>query len=446
MKKKIGNILFCILFCALCLVPFLGMLLFGPSQAGSNEVLSKKPSLLEKSGGVNRDYLSELSAWFGDHFALRQGMITANAAMTAAVFQESAADNVILGRNGWLYYGDTLADFEGAAPMTERQLWCAAHTLALMQEYAASKGCAFLFTVAPNKNTLYPDAMPDRYEASAAASNLDRLTAVLAEEGVSYCDLLSVLAREETPVYYKTDSHWTGYGSALAHDALLAALGRETHLAEEDFRMTPHLGDLYEMLYPAGRKTEDGLTLRRDRTFSYVGTVRGPDDLTIQTTAEDRTGSLLMFRDSFGNTLHADLAEDFGAALFSRSMPYDLTLLDQTQADTLMVEIVERNLVNLAEKPPVMPGLVRELEIPVETVPAQVQVESAESLIAGCVHYSATLEADQIDPNSPVWLVLDGTVYEAVPTASGFSLHGPAAEQISVLVRSGGRLVLLEEP
>lgn len=446
MKKKIGTILFCILFSVLCLVPFLGMLLFGPSQAGSNEILSKKPSLMEKGGGLNWDYCSEISAWFGDHFALRQEMITANAAMTAAVFQESAADDVILGKDGWLYYGDTLADFEGTAPMTERQLWCAAHTLSLIQEYAEARGCAFLFTVAPNKNTLYPDAMPGRYEASAAASNLDRLTAVLAEEGVSYCDLPAVLSREETPVYYKTDSHWNGYGSALAHDALLAALGRETHLAEEDFQMTPHLGDLYEMLYPAGWKTEDGLALRRDRTFSYVGTVRGPDDLTIRTTAENGTGSLLMFRDSFGNTLHADLAEDFGAALFSRSMPYDLTLLDQTQADTLIIEIVERNLIQLAEKPPVLPGLVREMELPAETVPAQVRVETAESPVEGCVHYSGTLDPAQLDPNSPVWLVLDGTVYEAVPTASGFSLYGPAASSVSVLAYSGGRLVLLEEP
>lgn len=445
MKKKIGHILFCILFCVLCLIPFLGMLLFGPSQAGSNEVLSKKPSLLEKDGGLNWDYFSELSAYFGDHFALRQEMVTANAVMTAAVFQESAADGVIMGRDGWLYYGDTLADYEGTASMTDRQLWCAAHTLSLMQEYALSQGCAFLFTVAPNKNTLYPAQMPARYEKAGTASNLDRLTAALAAEGVAYCDLTAVLSREAEPVYYRTDSHWTGYGSALAHDVLLAALGRDGNLAGEEFQLTPHLGDLYEMLFPAGQRTEDGLSLARARTFSYVGTVRGPDDLMIRTVSEGQTGSLLMFRDSFGNTLHADLAEDFAAACFSRSMPYDLTLLDQEQADILMIELVERNLFQLAEKPPVLPGPVRDLELPAETAPVQVRVETAESPIDGCIRYTGTIESERMDADSPVYLVLDGTVYEAVPTSTGFSLHAPAASSVSVLACSGGRLVLLEE-
>lgn len=445
MKHKFGSTLFCVLFCLVCLIPLLGMLLFGPSQAGSNEVLRRKPSLV-KQGGVNWDYFSELSAYFSDHFALRQEMVTANAAMNAAVFRESAAGSVILGRDGWLYYGDTLADYEGAAPMTARQLWCAAHTLALMQEYAATQDCGFLFTVAPNKNTLYAAWMPDRYAKSTADSNLDRLTDALAEEGVAYCDLLEVLSREAAPVYYRTDSHWTGYGSALAHDALLAALGRETDLASEAFRMTPHLGDLYEMLYPAGQKTEDGLTIARDRTFSYVGTVRGPDDLTIRTVSEGQSGTLLMFRDSFGNTLHADLAEDFGAACFSRAMPYDLTLLEQEQADTLIVEIVERNLRDLSEKPPVLPGLVRALEVPTETAPAKVRMETAESPIEGCVHYSGTIESAQMDADSPIWLLLDGTTYEAVPTTSGFSLHAPASDAVSILFQSGGKLVLLEEP
>ena len=59
-----------------------------------------------------------------------------------------------------------------------------------------------------------------------------------------------------------------------------------------------------------------------------------------------------MCRDSFGNALHADLAEDFGEALFSRAMPYDLSLMDDVQPDTLIVELVERNLCWLCTRPP----------------------------------------------------------------------------------------------
>lgn len=56
---------------------------------------------------------------------------------TAAVFRESATDSVILGREGWLFYSDTLADYQGTAPLSDRAVWAAAHVLALMQECAA---------------------------------------------------------------------------------------------------------------------------------------------------------------------------------------------------------------------------------------------------------------------------------------------------------------------
>ena len=220
MRKDWFYAAFCALFLLLLLAPGALTLALGPGEAGANEQLARAPQIT-KAGTLNLDVLSDAYAYFDDHIAGRQQLITANAAVTAAVFRESASSEVILGREGWLFYADTLADYEGSAPMTERQLYCAAHTLALMQEYAASQGCAFVFTAAPNKNTLYPEFMPAQYERSEAPSNLERLSAYLAREEVAYCDLLPVLAASNEPVYYKTDSHWTPYGSALAHDALL---------------------------------------------------------------------------------------------------------------------------------------------------------------------------------------------------------------------------------
>ena len=435
---------FCALFLLFLLVPGILTLVLGPSEAGANEQLSRAPQMI-KAGSVNYDVLSDACAYFDDHFAMRQQFITANAALTAALFHESASQDVTLGRDGWLFYAETLEDFEGSSPMTERQLYCAAHTLSLMQEYAASQNCAFVFAAAPNKNSLYPEYMPARYEKSQAPSNLTRLAALLSREGVNTCDLSAHLLTQDEPVYFKTDSHWTGFGSALAHDALLAALGRGDTLSQEDFTPQPHLGDLYEMLCPAGTETEPGLALSRARTFSYVGAVHGPDDMTIRTICSGQTGRLLMFRDSFGNALHEDMAESFAAACFSRAMPYDLTLLEQEAADTLVIELVERNLSKLASQPPIMPGPVRELAAPENTVPAQLTLAQKQSALDGCVQYTGTLSCDSMDDDSPVYVLLDGKAYEACPTQDGFSLHAPAAQKIEVFVVVNGTLVRCAE-
>ena len=53
MRKTVHTIFIC-LFLALCLVPSLGMLLFGESAAGANEVLASRPrwgwSVLSETG------------------------------------------------------------------------------------------------------------------------------------------------------------------------------------------------------------------------------------------------------------------------------------------------------------------------------------------------------------------------------------------------------------
>lgn len=440
MKNDWGYRLFCAAFALVLVLPGVLTILLGPSRAGANEVLARPPQPV-KAGRPNVAFLHDAAAYFDDHFALRQALIMANASLTAGVFHASAAPEVILGRESWLYYADTLGDYTQSAPMTERQLYCAARSLFLMQEYAASQGCAFVFAAAPNKNTLYPQYMPARYQRGAGGSNLTRLYALLAQQQVTACDLRAALLAADEPVYYRTDSHWTGYGSALAHDALLAALGREGSLSDEAFSMQPHLGDLYEMLYPAGTQQEQGLRLSRERTFSYAGTVHGADDLLIRTQCAQADGSVVMFRDSFGNTLHEDLAESFGAACFSRAMPYDLTLLHQEQADTLIVELVERNLGKLATLAPILPGPVRQLRAPESSVPATLSLTREDSGAFDCVCYTGMLTCAAMDWDSPAYVCLDGTVYEACPTQTGFSLYAPAAAEVLVYVVADGALV-----
>lgn len=51
------------------------------------------------------------------------------------------------------------------------------------------------------------------------------LTACLSAEGVHYVDLFSTLAKEDTILYRRLDSHWTQQGAGLAGDTLLGRLG-----------------------------------------------------------------------------------------------------------------------------------------------------------------------------------------------------------------------------
>ena len=162
MKKNLPYAAFTALILLLCLIPSLGMLLpKEESGAGGNQTLSRAPSLRDPEGHWNANYLSRMQDYLGDNFHLRQEMITSWSALNVKVFGSSITEDVVLGSEGWLYFADTLPDYVGLDPMTDREIFSAARNLALIQEYCESRGAKFLFTVAPNKNSLYWANMPD---------------------------------------------------------------------------------------------------------------------------------------------------------------------------------------------------------------------------------------------------------------------------------------------
>jgi len=421
MKKKIrGAQIFMAIFLALCLLPTLGMLIFGESEAGANEILASAPKLKNRDGSFNREVLSDFADYINDRFFLRQEAITGWNAVNTALLKDSPAQNVIPGKDGWLYYADTLPDYSRSAPLSERELYSAARILALAHEYAESRGCAFVFTLCPNKNSLYDEHMP-AYPRMEGESNAERFAAALAEQGVNYLDLFAVFKAQSETLYFATDSHWNAKGAALGADAMLEAVGKEGGWFAGGFAEGErHKGDLYDMLYPAGGKTEVDQRSLLPLTYTYESSYRAPTDITIQTANAAESGSLLMFRDSFGNNSFPYLAQRFGKALFSRSSSYDLSRIDECGADAVICELVERNISYIWRYLPVFPAAEREFDTAGSVPGGTVRANLKKSSLEGCVLLSGEAVTD-----AAVYITDGTTVWEAMPTPTGFAAHIP---------------------
>lgn len=408
-------------FLCACLVPSVGMFLLPEEPAAANQTLAQPPSLTTEDGGVNFQVLDEVTDYVADHFALRQRLITANSALESLVFQTSAQDSVLMGRDGWLFYRETLDDYLHTDPLTGRELFGAARTLALLSEYAQNHGASLTFTVAPNKASLYPQYLPCVGRPLEGADDIDRLVPLLEEQGVAYADLFSPFRAQEQVHYHSADSHWTRRGAALAHDTLTGALGLEGRtewFTQPGRTARTHRGDLYQMVYPTGSALEEETEFDQPFTFTYVRPIRSAEDQRIQTENSARTGSLLMFRDSFGNTLYPFMAEEFGQAVFSRSMPYQMSLLEETGVDTVVIELVERNLDYLVDDPPVFPAPLRQLtgEPPAGEAAARAAA-SEDGRLEGHIRLEGVLSGPA-DENSPIYVQLGGALYEASPVGA----------------------------
>lgn len=358
--KKLRMLYICLFLC-LCLAPVLLIPLFGHQKMENDAAPASLPALIE-NGQLNREFFSGVSDYADKNIAFRRQLVSLNGLLMKDLFRSSAQDDVIVGKDGYLFYTSSLDTFTGRQAMNSRQLENAAVDLKLLQDILKAEGVRFVFTIAPNKNSLYGEYMPSRYQASAGQRPVTGLTPLLKEYDVNYVDLFEILGSKDEVLYHKTDSHWNNRGAALAAYSLLQAggapaedYGQGSSEIRNDFQ-----GDLFAMICPAFKDHEPEIYYEREMTYKYLTDIQSNYDpliLTENPGAASDACSIVVFRDSFGNSLLPFLADQAGDAYFSRSMPIEAKTAAERGADLLIWEIVERNLPMLQKEAPVIAGL-----------------------------------------------------------------------------------------
>lgn len=423
-----------------------------------NRVLSEFPSIKGDDGAWNSAYFGELEQWFSEHFGLRSEMVTAYGSITRGVFGVSAEPDVIIGRDGWLYYTETVPDITGVRTLSDAEIAHMAHNLELMSAYAEAHGASLILAVAPDKGSIYPDYLPLRYLHTGGENNLDALYRALADSAVTVCDWRGALqAQADTRLlYHKLDTHWNGDGAMLGYKTLLQTAGLDASRFAGAARTETQdwTGDLWTMLSPAKENPDANAVYDIPQTWQSVGRMRSVDDMTIRTTCTEGSGSLLMFRDSFGRALLPLLSQSFASCTYSRAEAVPLDRLETVQTDVVVYERVERELTDLLVHAPQMPAPECDITPPPRDFIPPLRLETEQ---AGSYLHCYGLFEEQFSGCEAVYVTVGGQSYEAflcceqalleldTHTANGFSLYLPAdsipqSGTATVTVRQNGKL------
>lgn len=406
-------ILYVLLVFILLAVPFAGMLVTGASDSTEAEKrdLAPLPSVQTEDGSPNLSYAQDLGTYFEDHFAFRNALVSVNGRLKQLVAGTTPGDEIILGKDGWLFYSGTLDDYFRRDPMTPRELFIVAHNLRLMQDYCEQRGAKFVFVIAANKNSLYPQYMPGNYLEGTGQTNAMALIPYLDAAGVRYADMHAALAGSDEILYYRTDSHWTDMGAALGFEHIMQVLGLPTpNFSAAPFVLrTDQQGDLEEMLLPQGKHFETCPRIEYDWQNDAPLDEEGREAVLLSTHNPAASGSLVMYRDSFGTALVPFFAECFGQALFTRSFPYPLNDVNEQNATAVVVEKVERNLIDLAIRPAIMPPPLAEVTATErKETSAEIRLRQEGSLI----RIQGSVPEELIREDTLMYMDIDGTVYE----------------------------------
>ena len=343
------------------------MLGLDPTPALTEKRSLAPPPKLRPGEMVTVSYVGALESWWNDNFGFRRVLVRQYSRLQLA-FGLSPTKSVIVGKAGWLYFAedDALAAYRAVRPFKADDIARWQRRMEARRDWLAARGIRFLVVIAPNKETVYPEFMPDTLNRVGRVSRLDQLLAHMRERStVAILDLRPALvaAKETGIVYLRTDTHWNERGSLLASSEIVGRLGawfpRLRPPVESAFEPLTHdgwSGDLVAMLSLEGRLGEPRLELRPlqarlARPAAVEVPQAGPQQIVSATETGDRfLPRAVMFHDSFGRRLQPFLSEHFARIVYSSGPSdwrrnFDPRLVERERPQVVIQEIVERLLV-----------------------------------------------------------------------------------------------------
>lgn len=315
-------------------------------------------------------------AWFDDHLGLREPLLRANHALSLGLFDRSPRKLLVPGERGWFFYGEeqSIETWRGLVPFRADELAAWKRSLRERAAWCAARGIRFVFAIAPNKESVYPEHFPARF-TRVGPSRLDQLAAALADvPHLSFVDLRRALDaekafdREDDHVFHRLGTHWTERGAWAGARALLAAIdapgalattrtsaAEDGTLARERFetRLDPHAAQdsMGESLY-MGDALREPIWRFEPRDGRRARAIDPPRHAPKGTSAfaggEPDGPSIVLVHDSFGPWLTPFLAEEASRLVATASSPRCGTVIADEAPEVLVQMYTERVLVRAA--------------------------------------------------------------------------------------------------
>ena len=292
--------------------------------------------------------------YFKMNFGFRQNLVNGHAIFKVKYLGVSSSRDVVLGRDGWLYFVPTIR-LRKSAPMNNTLLESWKYNLETKSKTLGERGVAYIFMVAPDKISIYPEYLPPYCLKSLRESRLTQLIRYLnANSDFRILDFRPALlaGKQHALLYFKTDTHWNNRGAYLADTVLVKRLQTifpdVQTLPESDFSVVEYKrrGDLLGMLGLLGNHVEDSQKMEPVAPPCAVGrtiTINNVEN-TATTCADPRLPRALIIHDSFMVFMKPFIAEHFSYAEFIWRDNFSLSDIDRVQPDVVIQEIVERNL------------------------------------------------------------------------------------------------------
>lgn len=285
---------------------------------------------------ISGEFMKKFDLYYNDAFGFRDLLIRLNNNISYHLFKTSDNQQVIIGKNGWFFYNETLNDYRHIPTITPGQAQQIVEKLADFQQRLRDNNINFVFFIAPNKNTVYPEYMPENIPVEQNHSNYQIILQAIIKDGrINYLDFTEDLKRSKNinNLYRKRDTHWNEESAVIVAQKLLQHMSDRNKAKIQPPRITEY------------QTVEEGGDLNSMLAINETVEYRKP---VINNYGRQHLGNVLWLHDSFGQAVLPILEPYFHNNL--KVWHFRDQMISQKSFSNLsfvVFEIVERNIPTL---------------------------------------------------------------------------------------------------
>jgi len=351
MKSIYIRLAFCAVVFALLWMPLInsatGWITLAPLD--EQRVLSAKPELPRTLREV-ANFGERYAHYYRDHFEFRELLIRINNLLLLPIDGADFPGAITRGKDGWLFFNPDkyIGDNEKAVSNRAKK---EISSILSRDHWLRTHGIDYYQIIVPNKGSIYPEKLPDRYRKANLTELKDRVANGVKEtlQG-RYFDLVpSLTAARERGLFYPGDFHWNFRGAQIATVAIARHFGMDESLippAPEKI-IRPSGGEFYKMIsldmffpgWPHPEVPSRGAQKITDIHFNHH-----KDG--IQLWRHDRSDlpRILVFHDSFGEMIRPYLAHLGSEVKFFWSPAVDRAEIELFNPDIVIQLVLENGL------------------------------------------------------------------------------------------------------
>lgn len=333
LKQRTPAIVFLVVFCLLLLWPVLTLI--GPASWQMDTFEKRK--LAAFPSDISVKWPRYFERYLDDNLPNRGSLLRLNAWLRYYVFNESSIKSVLVGKNGWLFHrvSNDMLEFEGKLHRKPYQIRRLRVLLEERRDWLAEHGIDYMVLIAPTKQTIYPEKMPDLLKLGGEGrSRRELLNAELqsVNSDLELFDFVPVLRESKKQfgdaLYYQHDSHWNYLGALQAYAALAKRYPKWFREPTDDWVkvLKPRSSNLMRMMglngeeiteYPQPSKGFSALNHVPDTALLKSMARRGAVNLYLRPNFDAPT--LYIMADSFAGWNSAYLADNFSRTVLTNT-------------------------------------------------------------------------------------------------------------------------------